>query len=219
MTRELGYARYGAHGGDIGRGVTETLANTRAASLVGIHLTDLPYWHLFAISENDLSKAERDYLEAGQAWQLREGAYASQQSTKLQSLAQGLHDSPSGLAAWIIEKFRSWSDCDGDIETRFTKDELLTNIMIYWATGTIGSSFSPYYQARPDSREGDPRRIDVPTGVAIFPRDIVPAPREFGERFFDIRQWTDMPRGGHFAALEEPELLVDDIRTFFRPLR
>lgn len=219
MTEELGYERFAAHGGDIGSGLAETLAHAHAPSLAGIHLTDIPYWHLFSIADTDLSAAERRYLEAGQAWQIQEGAYAMLQSTKPQSLAQGLNDSPSGLAAWIVEKFRSWSDCDGDVERRFTKDELLTNIMIYWATGTIGSSFLPYYDAQHAPQTNGEQRVDVPTGVAIFPRDLVPAPREFGERFFDIRRWTDMPRGGHFAALEEPALLVDDIRAFFRPLR
>jgi pimeloyl-ACP methyl ester carboxylesterase len=140
------------------------------------------------------------------------------QATKPQTLAYGLNDSPAGLAAWITEKFRAWSDCDGEVEKRFSKDELLTNIMIYWATQTIGSSFLAYYGGS-RATEAAWKRPEVPTGVAIFPKDIVPAPREFGERVFNIQRWTEMPRGGHFAALEEPELLAQDIRTFFRSLR
>jgi pimeloyl-ACP methyl ester carboxylesterase len=155
-------------------------------------------------------------MAAGKCWQLQEGAYALLQSTRPQTLAYGLNDSPVGLAAWITDKFRAWSDCDGDIERCFTKDELLTNITLYWATQTIGSSFLPYHT--PPHR-GASDRVDVPTGVAIFPKDLVNAPREYAQRFFDVRRFTAMPRGGHFAALEQPELLVEDLRAFFRPLR
>jgi pimeloyl-ACP methyl ester carboxylesterase len=217
MKDVLGYERFAAHGGDIGSSVTEAMAGISPESLVGIHLTDVPYWHImFEVSPDELSEVEREYLERGQEWGMREGAYAYLQSTKPQTPAYALNDSPAGLAAWIVEKFRSWSDCDGDIESRYTKDELLTNISIYWVTETIGSSFRMYYEAqtRPIAASRD-----VPAGVAIFPKDIVPAPREFGERVFHIERWTEMPRGGHFAALEEPELLAGDIREFFRPLR
>lgn len=217
MSQELGYQRFAAHGGDIGGGVTEALAIGHPDSVVGIHLTDIPYWHLFALPQAEWSEAERSYLEASKRWSMEEGAYAMLQSTKPQTLAYGLNDSPAGLAAWIIEKFRAWSDCDGNVENRFSKDELLTNIMIYWATETINSSFLPYYEADHNPQEAIGKRVEVPTGVAMFPIDL--APREFAERFFNIQRWTEMPRGGHFAALEEPELLVEDIRTFFRDLR
>lgn len=140
------------------------------------------------------------------------------QATKPQTLVYGLNDSPAGLAAWIVEKFRSWSDCDGDVEKRFSKDELLTNIMIYWVTETINSSFLPYYEGQ-HNRMGNDAWIEVPTGVAIFSTDLVTAPREFAERFFNVQRWTTMPRGGHFAALEEPALLTEDLRAFFRDLR
>jgi pimeloyl-ACP methyl ester carboxylesterase len=179
MSQELGYKRFAAHGGDVGSGVTEKLAFAHAASLVGIHLTDIPYWHLFSVPQDNLSQAEQSYLEAGQKWQMEEGAYAILQSTKPQTLAYGLNDSPTGLAAWIIEKFRAWSDCNGDVENRFSKDELLTNIMIYWATETINSSFLPYYEADHNPPEHLGKRVDVPTGVAIFPKDLVPAPRDY----------------------------------------
>ena len=217
MKHVLGYERFAAHGGDIGSGVTEAIAGISPGSLVGIHPTDIPYWHItFGVSPDELSGVEKEHFHRGQEWGMREGAYAYLQSTKPQTPAYAVNDSPAGLAAWIVEKFRSWSDCDGDIETTFTKDELLTNITIYWVTQTIGSSFRMYYesQARPIAASRD-----VPVGVAIFPQDIVPAPREFGERAFNIERWTEMPRGGHFAAMEEPELLAGDTREVFRSLR
>ena len=170
----------------------------------------MPYHHLFAVDPASLTEPEREYLQAGQQWARSEGAYAMMQSTRPVTAAYGLTDSPAGLAAWIVEKLRAWSDCDGDLERRFTAEEVLTHVMIYWVTGTIGSSFTVYAEDDPQAGGG---RVDVPTGVAIFPRDIVPAPRAFGERFFDVRRWTDMPRGGHFAAWEEPRLFADDLRA------
>ena len=224
MTEELGYGRFAAHGGDIGRGVTQQLALDRPGPLVGIHLTDVPYSNPAAFAEDasDLSEAERDYAERVRRWKQEEGAYAAIQSTKPQTLAYGLNDSPAGLAAWIVEKFRAWSDCDGDVEKRFSKDELLTNLTIYWATQTIHSSARIYYERAhdlPPAENPAGSRVGVPTGFAVFPKDIAPAPREWAERFFDVGRWTEMPRGGHFAAMEEPELLAEDIRAFFRPLR
>ena len=219
MTEVLGYGRFGAHGGDIGRGITEALAQQSGPLLVGIHLTDVWFGRVLNHPPDDLSEAEQAYREAGQRWQAQEGAYALEQSTKPHTLAAGLSDSPAGLAAWVVEKFRSWSDCGGDIERRFSKDELLTNLTIYWVTQTIGSSFLPYYENTQGVGQAPQGRIAVPTGVAIFPADTVPAPREYGERLYNLQRWTEMPRGGHFAALEEPELLAEDIRAFFRPLR
>lgn len=219
MTETLGYERFGAHGGDVGSGITERLATAHARSLVGIHLLDVPYWHLFTAPPDDPSKAEQQYLETGQQWSMTEGAYAMMQSTKPQTAAFGLNDSPAGLAAWLVEKFQSWSDCGGNVETQFTKDELLTNLTIYWATETIRSSFTPYFEQEENPPENAWKPLDVPTGIAIFPKDIVPAPRAYAERLYNVQRWTEMPRGGHFAALEEPELFVEDLRAFFRPLR
>jgi microsomal epoxide hydrolase len=218
MTEVLGYRRFAAAGGDIGSGVTRFLAVAHPDALVGIHLTDtgLP----LSSEMPDLSDAEKQYLTAAQQWRMQEGAYMLQHSTKPQTLAYGLNDSPVGLAAWIVEKFRTWSDCDGDVERRFSKDDLLTNIMIYWVTETINSSIRMYYEnARmsPPLKAG--QHIEVPAGVALFPRDIVPPPREWAERSLRIQRWAQMPRGGHFAAMEEPDLLVEDLRAFFRPLR
>ncbi len=219
MTETLGYRRFGAHGGDVGSAVTEQLGRLHADALIGLHLTEIPYQHIFAIPPEELSEAERAYVDAGRKWQMEEGAYAMLQATKPQSLACGLNDSPAGLAAWFVEKFRRWSDCGGDVERCFTKDELLTNITLYWVTETIGSSMLYYYASMHPLQPDVHTRVEVPAGVAIFPKDLVTAPREFAERIFDVRRWTAMPRGGHFAAMEAPELLAEDIRAFFRPLR
>jgi microsomal epoxide hydrolase len=227
MTKVLGYPRFAAHGGDWGSTVTEQLARSHADSIHGIHLTDVPFWHLLR-PVKDPSRAEKKFLDASQAWQTKEGAYALIQGTRPRSLARGLQDSPAGLAAWILDKFHAWSDCHGDLETRFTKDELLTNVMVYWITGTIESSFLPYYDfmnggpatwAAEAFKEWMGSTERVPAGFAIFPKDISHPPRDWAERFFDVRRWTEMPSGGHFAAMEEPERFVDEIRAFFRPLR
>jgi len=226
MTDVLGYERFAAHGGDWGSTVTEQLARSHARSLVGVHLTDVPFWHLFQ-KPDDLSHAEQRYLDGTTKWQQTDGAYALIQGTRPCTLARGLNDSPAGLASWIVDKFHAWSDCHGDVERSFTKDELLTNVTLYWVTGTIGSSFLPYADfvnagALTWIKEAFRQWIgssDVPAAFAMFPKDISNPPREWAARFFNVQRWTDMPRGGHFAALEEPELLVDDIRRFFRPLR
>lgn len=149
------------------------------------------------------------------------------QGTRPATPANALADSPAGLAAWIVEKFYGWSDCKDDIESRFTKDELLTNVMIYWTTGTIGSSFLPYrdfmkagaMRWTTEAAKGWLGSDRTPAAFAIFPKDIVTPPREWAERFYNVQRWTEMDRGGHFAALEEPQLLAQNIREFFRPLR
>jgi pimeloyl-ACP methyl ester carboxylesterase len=226
MTDKLGYKQFGAHGGDWGTTVTELLARSHSDSVVAIHLTDVPFGHIFQ-KPNDPSSTEKEFFKNNEQWLQKEGAYALVQSTKPQSLAQGLNDSPAGLAAWLVEKFRGWSDCGGKIESRFTKDELLTHIMIYWATESIGSSFLPYFDYSNASAltwigEGMKKwtgSCNVPTAFALFPKDISQPPREWTERFFNVQRWTEMPRGGHFAAMEEPELLAEDIRTWFRTFR
>ncbi|HTA94418.1 MAG TPA: epoxide hydrolase [Polyangiaceae bacterium] len=226
MTDVLRYERFGAHGGDWGSTVTEHLARSHDRSVIGIHLTDVPFWHTFQ-KPKDLSPAEEQCLVRTSEFMLKEGAYAMIQGTRPQTLAQGLMDSPIGLAAWLVEKFQSLSDCGGDVEARFSMDELLTNIMIYWVTGTIGSAFLPYYDFTHagalrwilETAKGWVGSSKVPTGLAIFPRDPSQPPREWAERFYNVQRYTLLPRGGHFAALEEPELLAQDLRAFFRPLR
>lgn len=227
MTEELGYKKYIAHGGDWGTSITEQIGLYHADSLLGIHLTDVPFGHLFSIPKGELSSDEKKYLDAGKQWQQTEGAYAMIQGTKPQTLGYGLNDSPVGLASWIIEKFYAWSDNGGNIENAFSKDELLTHLTIYWATQTINSANRLYFEAmkaimqamynplvklNPFDKTGD--RVEVPAAFALFPKDLVNAPRGFAERIFNVVQWTTMPRGGHFAAMEQPELLVDDIRKF-----
>lgn len=226
MTDVLGYERFAAHGGDWGTTVTEQLARSHAGSLVGVHLTDVPFWHLFQ-KPDDLSHDEQRFIDATTKWQQKDGAYALIQGTRPYTLARGLNDSPAGLAAWIVDKFHAWSDCGDDVERSFTKDELLTNVTLYWVTGTIGSSFQPYADfvnagAVTWMKEAFRQWIgstEVPAAFAMFPKDISHPPREWAARFFNVQRWTEMPRGGHFAAMEEPDLLVDDIRQFFRPLR
>ena len=175
--------------------------------VIALHLTDVPYTHLFSVDHAELTEPEQAYLAAGQAWQMSEGAYALLQSTKPATAAVGLADSPAGLAAWIVEKLRSWSDCDGQLDRRFSRDEVLTWLTLYWVTNTIGSSFLPYVEYDP----GENSQVTVPTGVTIFPKDLVPAPRQFAERFFHIVRWTELPTGGHFTAWEEPEAFAGEL--------
>jgi microsomal epoxide hydrolase len=226
MTEGLGYARFGAHGGDWGGFVTEQLARGHASSLIGIHLTDVPFWHIFQ-PPKDLSSEEGKFLEANARWQRESGAYAMIQGTRPRTAAAGLRDSPVGLAAWIVEKFHEWSDCGADLERSFSRDELLTNVMLYWVTGTIESSFQPYGDVvsgaglrwMAEAARAVRGAAKTAAGFALFPKDISSPPRAWAERFFDVKRWTVLPRGGHFGALEEPELLAEDIRSFFRPLR
>jgi len=183
MADTLGYRRFGAVGGDLGSGITRRLALAHPEPLAGIHLTDVGYP---AADRSDLSEAERRYLGAVQEWAAREGAYAALHSTKPQTLAYGLNDSTPvrgypGLAAWMVEKLRAWSDCDGDVERRFTKDEMLTTITIYWVTETINSSMRMYYEGRRIPPLSPEQPIEVPAGVAIFPKDLTIPPREWAE--------------------------------------
>jgi pimeloyl-ACP methyl ester carboxylesterase len=223
MTEELSYSNFVVHGGDWGSGITEQMALNSPQYLKGIHLTDIPWYHLFAIPNDGMTEKEKKYMQDGQQWSQTEGGYAMILSTRPQSLGYALNDSPVGMAGWMIEKFYNWSDCKGDLENVYTKDELLTNLTIYWATQTIQSANRLYAEAAAATRQfiqkKEIRRVEVPTGVAIFPKDMVPAPREFAERIFNVQQWTEMPRGGHFTAMEQPELFAEDIRKFAKNLK
>jgi microsomal epoxide hydrolase len=219
MTETLGYSRYCAQGGDWGSAITSRLGEVHRESLYGIHV-NLLFVGGRTRREGELSNEEKVFLADWDNFRREETGYQQIQGTKPQTLAYGLNDSPAGLAAWIVEKFRTWSDCDGDVERRFTKDQLLTNVMIYWITQSINSSTRLYYESRhhpwrPDTKQ----RIETPTAAAIFPREILKPPREWAEEAFNIQRWTVMPRGGHFAAMEEPKLLADDIRAFFSGLK
>lgn len=204
----LGYERYVVSGGDIGAGIAERVAAQRPECVGALHLTDIPYTRVASVDEGDLGESEREYIRSVGQWQHAEGAYAHMQSTKPHTAAAGLADSPAGLAAWIVEKLRSWSDCAGDVEGVFPRDELLTWVTAYWVTDTIGTSFSAYVEPR------DPvEPLDVPTAVTLFPLDLAWPPRVLGERFFDIRVWDEKPGGGHFGAWERPEDFVDGVRA------
>jgi len=219
MSEVLGYERFAAQGGDWGAFVTSCLGLQVPQRLYGIHL------NLLAVRRDPTmldhpSPEEKAFLGELDHWIKEEMGYQWIQGTKPQTLAFALSDSPVGLAAWIVEKFRTWSDCRGDPENAFTKDELLTNITLYWVSGAIGSSFWPYY-ARMHGPWPIPEgaRVSVPTGYAEFPAEILHPPRSVAEKVYNIQRWTKMPRGGHFAALEQPEALARELREFFRPLR
>lgn len=220
MTEVLGYRRYGAQGGDWGSLVTAWLGRKYGGPVAGIHMNMLGVRPYTDETTPPLTDAEKQMMAEAQQWRDSETGYMQIQSTKPQTLAYGLTDSPSGLAAWIVEKFRTWSDCGGDVERRFSKDDLLTNIMIYWVSGSIGSSTRLYYENRLhplQMRKGE--KVEVPTGFARFAVEISRPPREWVERGCNLVQYTAFDRGGHFAAMEEPELLVEEIRRMFRPLR
>ena len=221
MTENLGYPRFAAQGGDIGAGVTSRLGYAHHDKMYGIHLTSVtrptPY---LGAGSLPLTEAEAAHSAQRERWFADEGGYNHIQGTKPQTLSYGLNDSPVGLAAWIIEKYRTWSDCHGDVESRYTKDELLTIVTIYWITNTIGPSVRMYKENQSIVWEmAENERIQAPAGIASFPQEIARPPREWAERSYDVRQWREMPQGGHFAALEEPELLANEVREFFRPLR
>ena len=218
MTDVLGYSRFAVAGGDGGSVLAQILAIDHPEAVIGIHLTDLG-WHAYNVEPSALPKAEQKYLATAMKQFMADGAYALVQRTRPRSLAAGLNDSPVGLASWIVDRFHSWSD-SGDLDSSFGKDDLLTNIMLYWVTQTIGSSIFTYYAESQSPSLTAADHVDRPVGLALFPRDIggIP-PRRFAERTLNVQGWTEMPRGGHFAALEEPELFTRDVVTFFRGLR
>lgn len=220
MTDVLGFDRFAAQGGDWGAFTCSALGVRHAGKLIGLHQ------NMLSLKPDpsppaDASAEERRYAEEIAEWAREETGYIQIQGTRPQTLAYGLTDSPAGLAAWIAEKFHVWTDHDGDFETVVARDRLLANISLYWFTGAIGSSFWPYY----DRLHGpwpipDGRTVDVPFAYAAFPREIRRPPRSLAEKVYtDIRQWTVMEKGGHFAAMEQPEALADDVQAFFRTLR
>jgi pimeloyl-ACP methyl ester carboxylesterase len=222
MQNILGYPKFVASGGDWGAYAISYLGYKYAGQIPAIHLSFVPGGISPEVSSKKipLSCAEQDLLAHRQKWAQEEGGYEHLQSTKPQSIAYALHDSPIGLAAWILEKMYSWSDCKGSVENVFSKDELLTNISIYWFTRSIGSSIRLYYETQENPWTLSPgKRIETPTGISVFPKELSVPPREWADRLYNVQQWTQMPHGGHFAAAEQPDLLVKDIRSFFRPFR
>ena len=215
----LGYEKFAVQGGDWGSAISAWLARQHPARVIGAHLNFL-ICAIRPAADAPFDDAERAYLAALLHWRDTEGGYFAIQSTRPQTLGYGLADSPAGLAAWIAEKFRTWSDCAGDIATAIPIDDLLANIAIYWFTNTITSSLRIYKEHRAAPFVIQPgERIAPPLGFAHFPREMLHPPRRYLERAFNLQHWTDMPRGGHFAAMEQPAALAADMRTFFRPLR
>jgi len=221
LMNELGYSRFAAQGGDIGAGVSTILGLRHAPRIIGIHLNYIPGSYRPPFEEGTkLKQVEEEFLQDAGRWYDQHGAYAHVQGTHPQTAAYGLNDSPAALAAWILEKFRDWSDCDGDLYRRFTRDELLSNVTLYWVTETIHSSFRLYYEGRKAPLHFGPGDfVHVPCAIAHFPKEAPFPPRNWVERGYNVQRWTEMPRGGHFAAAEEPELLAEDIRAFFRGFR
>lgn len=212
----LGYNRFGAQGGDWGAAVTRQIGRN-AGHCVAIH-TNMPIGRPPADVPANPSEEDRDALARMAHYRRWDSGYSKQQSTRPQTLGYGLVDSPVALLSWIVEKFWSWMDCDGHPENVLTRDELLDNVMLYWVTASGASSARLYWESFASFGDGEPVR--VPTGVAAFPKEILPAPRSWCEgSYANITRWTTMPRGGHFAAFEQPQLFVEDVRAFFDTVR
>ncbi len=224
MTQVLGYPRFAAQGGDWGAFVSAWLGHAHADRVIGIHQSMAAF---ISIASGSLSAA--DFADDEQArfetMRAKAGGIASHlavQTHDPQTLAWALNDSPAGLLAWIVERRRAWSDCGGDVESRFTKDDLLTTASLYWFTQTFHTSARIYAdtrRSRPAPVHGRMPEVEAPTAIAVFPQELIQYPRAVAERHANLQQWTVMPRGGHFAPMEEPMLLVDDVRRFFRGFR
>jgi pimeloyl-ACP methyl ester carboxylesterase len=221
----LGYQRFAAHGADWGMLTTEQLGHKHAANLIGIHLQLAAPLDVYSGG----APASADYGPGEETWEAKtanfftnESGYAALQSTRPQTVTYAINDSPAGLCAWILEKRRGWSDCHGNVETRFSKDDLITTMMIYWLTQSYGNSARFYYEARKTpwhpSHQGMPV-IVAPTGIMMFLNDLIGVPKRWAERYFNLHRWNVFPSGGHFGAMEEPAAVIEDIRAFFRPLR
>ncbi|MFH8366450.1 epoxide hydrolase family protein [Streptomyces sp. NPDC018031] len=216
MTSTLGYERFGAFGGDIGGGVTQWLGSAYPGSVAGVHITSAVVNPDFG--ESPATEEERAFLDALSAYDLDDGGYSEMMCTRPDTVAAALMDSPAGLVSWIVDKYRAWSDCDGDLERRWSKDDILTVATLYWATGTIGSSFRQYY----DYHLNKPvPHISVPAAVTLSHEPAMAGfPRSLAERLCgDLRHWSTPGRGGHFMAHEEPAQVIRELRAFFGPLR
>lgn len=217
LMARLGYTRYGAQGGDWGSAVTTSIGARDPEHCVGIHIT-------LAMgtpprTEDEPTPEETRAIKSIKYYADHDSGYSKQQSTRPQTVGYGLTDSPAGQAAWILEKFWAWTDCDGHPENILGRDELLDNVMLYWVTATAASSARLYWESFGPGRRVA-TQVHIPTGVAVFPREIVPPVRRWMEaRYTDIRHWSEMSKGGHFAAFEQPELFVSDVRAYFGTLR
>jgi len=218
----LGYSRYGAQGGDFGAGVTTFMALDNPDPMLGIHLSNLDVAPYLGRESRPLSQSERAYLAQFERWREDDRGYGAIQSTRPQTVGYGLNDSPAGLAAWLIEKWRAWSDSGGNLDATFSRDFLLTVVTLYWVSQTITSSMRDYADNRWLAALGPGDRITVPTAIAVFANQLVDdgcPPREWAERLYNVRRWSPMRKGGHFAPAEQPELLARDIAAFFGDLR
>jgi pimeloyl-ACP methyl ester carboxylesterase len=220
LMASLGYDRFGVQGGDWGSIVVANVADLAPDHVAGLHVNFLSAPRPPGERTASLPAEEQARIEEMRAWQQNEAGYSAIQGTKPQTVGYALEDSPVGLAGWIVEKFRAWSDCGGDVERSFTREQLLTNVSVYWFTATATSSARLYFEMRRAGAAAVPQApISVPTGVANYPGEVTKVPRAWAERRYNITHWVDMPRGGHFAAMEVPELFVDDVRAFFRTVR
>jgi pimeloyl-ACP methyl ester carboxylesterase len=219
LMRRLGYERYGAGGGDFGAAVATFMALDDPQPLLGLHLSNLELRPYTGPGSRPLTDAETAYLAQNERWAEADRGYGVIQATRPQTVGYGLNDSPAGLAAWIVEKWRSWSDSGGDVEARFSRDFLLTVVTLYWSTQTITSSMRDYVDNRfVDQTLGPHDVVETPTGVAVFANQYLDdgaPPREWAERLYNVTHWTPVPRGGHFAPAEEPRLLAQDLASFF----
>lgn len=219
LMERLGYPRFGTLGGDWGATVSNYIGLDFPEHLYGLYLTMVAAGPPEGSDGSELRENEKEWVAANAAFFAEESGYLQIQATRPQTLAYGLTDSPAGLAAWIVEKLRAWSDCGGDLESAISRDDILANITLYWVTGTANSAARIYLEAmRAGQLAPIASRIDVPTGCAIFPKETVRSPRAWAEQAWDVRRWTEMSRGGHFAALEVPDLLVPDVRAFYRDI-
>ncbi|WP_007507229.1 epoxide hydrolase family protein [Pseudofrankia saprophytica] len=223
LMAELGYERFGAHGGDSGAFVTAQLAHEFADRLIGAHLTypALLGADTASLRREDFAPDEVGYFDARRSPQANLTHFLTH-TLEPQTLAWAMQDSPVGLAAWMVQRRQAWSDCDGEVERRFSRDELITSFALYWLTGTVGGSLRFYADSfrLPWTASHDRQpALEAPTGIAVFPRELTHVPRALAEQHANLVHWTRMPGGGHFAPAEEPGLLVDDLRAFFRPLR
>jgi len=222
LMTQLGYATFGVQGGDWGSWISAATALQHPDRVIGCHLNYVSTRFRPAIGPDDppVTAEEQAYLDRAATWGEAEGGYIAIQSTKPLTLSYALSDSPVGLAAWYVEKFRSWSDCQAEPDEILSKDEMITDIMLYWLTGTVHSAMRFYSESREHPLHlAAGQRIQPPCGIVHLPRELPMPPRSWAERAFNVVHWTQLPRGGHFAAWEVPELLADDIRAFFRPLR
>jgi microsomal epoxide hydrolase len=220
LMARLGYPRFATLGGDWGATISNYIGLDFPEHLYGMYLTMVAAGPPEGSDGSELRDTEKEWVAANAAFFAEESGYLQIQATRPQTLAYGLTDSPAGLAAWIVEKLRAWSDCGGDLESAISRDDVLANITLYWVTGTANSAARIYLEAlRAGQLQPIASRIEVPTGCAIFPKETVRSPRAWADKAWDVRHWTEMPRGGHFAALEVPDLLVPDVRAFFQGLR